>query len=110
MHPGEGNCNRSLQRRIAQRDFLSCPPRQRGQSRVMPSAKKFIFICGSDDYLVGRMGKERFEKLVGEASADEFSQETVNGFAANVSEVETAVNRFREGVQTISMFGGKRVV
>src|SRR3954465_3037096 len=76
----------------------------------MAAAKKFIFICGSDDYLVGRMGKERFEKLVTEADTDEFSQETVNGFAANVAEVETAVNRFREAVQTISMFGGKRVV
>src|SRR4051812_26880989 len=76
----------------------------------MASAKKFIFICGSDDYLVGRMGKERFEKLVAGAGADEFSQETVNGFAANVAEVETAVNRFRESVQTVSMFGGKRVV
>src|SRR3954471_14739596 len=76
----------------------------------MAAAKKFIFICGSDDYLVGRMGKERFAKLVTEAATDEFSQETVNGFAGNVAEVESAVNRFRESVQTVSMFGGKRVL
>ena len=76
----------------------------------MPSAKKFTFICGSDDYLVGRLGKDRFAALVAEAQTDEFSQETVNGFAGNVAEVETAVNRFRDAVQTISMFGGKRVV
>jgi DNA polymerase-3 subunit delta len=34
----------------------------------------------------------------------------INGFAANVGEVESAVNRFREAVHTVSMFGGKRVV
>src|SRR5436190_2019415 len=90
--------------------FVVRPRGGRRQSPAMAAAKKFIFICGSDDYLVGRMGKERFEKLVAGAGANEFSQETVNGFAANVAEVETAVNRFRESVQTISMFGGKRDV
>jgi len=34
----------------------------------------------------------------------------VNGFAGNVDEVEAAVNRFRDAVQTVPMFGGKRVV
>jgi DNA polymerase III subunit delta len=75
----------------------------------MGPAKNFTFICGSDDYLVGRMGAERFAELAADV-ADEFSRETVNGFAANMSEVETAINRFRESVQTMSMFGGKRVV
>ncbi|MES2697018.1 MAG: DNA polymerase III subunit delta [Verrucomicrobiota bacterium] len=75
----------------------------------MAAAKKFTFICGADDYLVGRLGKERFEALAAEVT-DEFSRETINGFAANVGEVESAVNRFRESVQTVSMFGGKRVV
>jgi DNA polymerase III subunit delta len=75
----------------------------------MAAAKKFTFICGADDYLVGRMGKQRFEALATEVT-DEFSRETINGFAANVSEVEAAVNQFRDSVQTVSMFGGKRVV
>lgn len=75
----------------------------------MAAAKKFTFICGADDYLVGRMGKERFDTLAAEVT-DEFSRETINGFAANVGEVETAINRFRDAVQTVSMFGGKRVV
>jgi DNA polymerase-3 subunit delta len=73
------------------------------------AAKKFTFICGADDFLVGRVGKERFEALAAEVP-DEFSREVINGFAANVSEVEGAVNRFREAVQTVSMFGGRRVV
>lgn len=73
------------------------------------AAKKFTFICGGDDFLVGRLGKERFEVLAAKVS-DEFSREIINGFAANVGEVEGAVNRFRDAVQTVSMFGGQRVV
>jgi DNA polymerase III subunit delta len=73
------------------------------------AAKSFTFICGSDDYLVGRLGKERFSALTA-GSTDEFANETINGFAANVGEVETAVNHFRDAVQTVSMFGGQRVV
>ena len=77
----------------------------------MPAAtKQFIFACGPDDFLVNRVGKEFFETLATEAQADEFSREIVSGFANNVDEVETAVNRFRDAVQTVAMFGGKRVV
>jgi DNA polymerase-3 subunit delta len=73
-------------------------------------AKPFVFICGPDDFLVNRVGQERFTALADSAQADEYSRETVSGFAANVDEVETAVNRFRDAVQTVPMFGGKRVV
>jgi DNA polymerase-3 subunit delta len=73
------------------------------------TARTFSFICGQDDFLVGRMGRKRFEELSGQ-TVDEFSQEIVNGFAANVDEVEMAVNRFREAIQTMPMFGGRRVV
>ena len=76
----------------------------------MAPAKSFTFICGADDFLVGRLGRERFEALAAEAQADEFAREIVNGFAANVGEVEAAVNRLRDAVQTVSMFGGRRVV
>ncbi len=75
----------------------------------MPAAKNFTFICGPDDFLVGRTAKVRFEALAAEVP-DEFSREIINGFAANVAEVETAVNRFRDAVHTIAMFGGKRAV
>lgn len=75
----------------------------------MAPPRKFTFICGQDDYLVGRMGKERFEALAAEVP-DEFARETISGFAANAGEVATAVNRLRESVQTVSMFGGRRLV
>ncbi|HVZ66419.1 MAG TPA: DNA polymerase III subunit delta [Lacunisphaera sp.] len=77
----------------------------------MPAAPKaFAVVCGPDDFIVNRVGKERFEALAAAAGADEFAREIVNGFAANVDEVEAAVNRFRDAVQTVPMFGGRRVV
>ena len=76
----------------------------------MPAVPRFTFICGPDDFLVGRAGQERFAALVQAAGVDEFSREIVSGFAANVSEVEASINRFRETVQTVPMFGGRRVV
>ena len=90
--------------------FFVRPPPVPGQlAGRMAAEKKFTFICGSDDFLVGRAGKERYAALTAEVP-DEFSREELNGFAANVGEVETAVNRFRESVQTVAMFGGQRVV
>jgi len=75
----------------------------------MPETRKFTFICGQDDYLVGRAGRERFEGMAA-GTADEFSREVISGFAANVDEVAAAVNRFREAVQTLPLFGGRRVI
>src|SRR5258708_4315066 len=72
-------------------------------------AHAFTFICGADDYLVGRMAQERFAEVAKEIT-DEFSREVINGFAVNVAEVEAAINRFRESVQTVAMFGGQRAV
>lgn len=72
-------------------------------------APTFTFICGPDDFLVDRRGKERFAELAHDVT-DEFSREILSGFANNVGEVEDAINRFRNSVQTISMFGSKRAV
>ncbi|MDR2673622.1 MAG: DNA polymerase III subunit delta [Opitutaceae bacterium] len=75
----------------------------------MSTAKPFIFVCGADDFLVNRAGKARFDGLAREVE-DEFSREVLNGFANTVAEVEAALGCFRESVQTVSMFGGKRLV
>jgi len=74
------------------------------------AAKNFTFICGPDDFIVNRLGRERFEALALATKADEFSREIISGFAGNVAEVETAVARFREVVQTMPMFGGQRII
>jgi DNA polymerase-3 subunit delta len=75
----------------------------------MAPEKNFTFVCGPDDFLVGRLGAKHFAELALEVP-DEFSREVLSGFAGNVAEVETCVNRFRESVQTVSMFGGRRIV
>ncbi|MGA3008044.1 MAG: DNA polymerase III subunit delta [Opitutaceae bacterium] len=76
----------------------------------MVSPKPFAFIGGADEFLVQRAGQQRFDALAAGVGADEFSREIISGFAANVGEVESALNRFREAVQTVPMFGGSRVV
>jgi DNA polymerase-3 subunit delta len=76
---------------------------------MAPTPRKFSFICGQDDFLVGRLGRKRFGEL-SEGTTDEFSREIVSGFAVNGDEVEAALNRFREAVQTMPMFGGRRVI
>jgi DNA polymerase-3 subunit delta len=75
----------------------------------MPAAKNFMFVCGQDDFLVDRLGRERFAVLAA-GTTDEFSREIISGFAANTDDVESAVKRFREAVQTMPMFGGKHAV
>ena len=76
----------------------------------MADAKKtFTFVCGQDDFLVGRIGRRRYEELSAEVQ-DDFSKEVISGFAGNVDEVGACVSRFAESVQTVPMFGGRRVV
>jgi len=74
-----------------------------------PAEKPFIFACGADDFIVGRLGRACYDELAREFT-DEFSRETISGFANDVDEVETAIGRFRDSVQTVSMFGGRRLV
>ena len=73
------------------------------------SAPAFTFICGDDDFLVGQEGRALFTEKTADL-ADDFSKETVEATAQNVGEVEETVNRFRDSVQTLSMFGDKKVV
>ncbi len=84
--------------------------RHPARTKPCPASKPFAFVCGADEFLVQRAGQQRFDALVAGTGADEFSREIISGFAANISEVETAINRFREAVQTVPMFGGSRVV
>ncbi len=89
--------------------FFACRWTQSPANPRPVPAQPFIFICGPDDFLVNRLGKARYDALAAEVP-DEFSREVLSGFAANVGEVEAAVNRLREAVQTMSLFGGRRVV
>lgn len=74
----------------------------------MPT-KPFKFICGDDDYLVSERGKEWFAEQTKDI-ADDLSKEMVDGRAGNIAEVEDAINRFSSAVQTLSLFGDRKVV
>ena len=56
----------------------------------MPPTRKFVFVCGQDDFLVDRLGRERFEAMAADTT-DEFSREVISGFAANTDEVAAAL-------------------
>lgn len=71
--------------------------------------RPFTFICGDDDYLVAERGRAWF-KAETAALSDGLSKEVVDGRAANVSEVEDALKRFTSAVQTLSLFGDRKVV
>lgn len=73
------------------------------------SAKPFTFICGDDDYLVSEKGRAWFDEQAKDLS-DDLSKEIVDGRASNVAEVEEAINRFSTAVQTLSLFGERKVV
>lgn len=74
------------------------------------AAPSFTFICGTDDFWVTREAKAVFEDRSKEVTDPEFGQEVVNGAAGTVAEVEDALNRFSSAVQTLSLFGDKKVV
>ncbi|TVP81207.1 MAG: DNA polymerase III subunit delta [Puniceicoccaceae bacterium] len=69
----------------------------------------FTFICGDDDYLVTEKGRAWF-RAQAEGVADDLSKEVVDGRAANVAEVADAIQRFVSAVQTLSLFGERKVV
>lgn len=70
--------------------------------------KNFTFVCGSDDYLVSRTASTLFSEMA--KGLDEFAIDVLGGFANNVGEVEITINRFREAIQTLGLFGDRKVV
>ena len=73
------------------------------------SEKAFTFICGDDDYLVSELGNEWFAKQ-SQGTMDDLSKEVVDGRAGNVADVQEIIRRFSSAVQTLSLFGDKKIV
>lgn len=69
----------------------------------------FTFICGDDDYLVGERARALFEETSASLD-DDMAKEVIDGRAGNVAEVEEAVQRLKDAVETLSLFGGRKVV
>ncbi|CAI8340713.1 MAG: Uncharacterised protein [Opitutia bacterium UBA7350] len=86
-----------------------CAVLGRTQSNGLMSEEPFTFICGDDDYLVSEEGRAWFSGQT-EGLADDLSKEIVDGRAGNVAEVEVALQRFTSAVQTLSLFGERKVV
>ncbi|MGF1484369.1 MAG: DNA polymerase III subunit delta [Opitutales bacterium] len=70
----------------------------------------FQFVCGDDDFLVSRRGREIFERLAEGSDGDGFGPEVIEGAAGNVAEVESAVNEFRAAANTLPLFGGRKII
>ena len=75
----------------------------------MAASKPFTFVCGADDFLVNRLGRTLFDEKTS-AIEDDFGKEIIDGAVDNIAEVEAAVERFREAVQTLPLFGDRKVV
>lgn len=73
------------------------------------STAPITFICGSDDFLVGRQARKVWDQLCKDVS-DPHACEIVDGQAGNAEEVELAVTRFASAVQTMSLFGDRKAV
>lgn len=73
------------------------------------SKPAFIFICGSDDFLVTRAGNVAWEHLCKEIE-DPHACERIDGQAGNYDEVVRVVDDFSAAVQTISLFGDRKAV
>ncbi len=69
----------------------------------------FSFTCGIDEFLINQHGKSLFLEKSAELS-DEFSKEIIDGNASNVKEIEDIVLNFRQAIETLPMFGDKKVV
>lgn len=71
----------------------------------------FAFISGDDDFLVQQRGKQIFDTWAAEIEdGDEFSREVIDGQAGNAEEVARVLDSFRSAVQTLSLFGTRKVV
>jgi DNA polymerase-3 subunit delta len=69
----------------------------------------FIFIAGSDDFLVKTRAREEWATL-SESIGDPHSLEIIDGHAGTVDEAGKAVARFAGALQTVSMFAPEKAI
>ena len=66
-------------------------------------------VVGDDDYLVRRKSKEIFDSFMSDFP-DELSREIIDGRAEKVEEVEFILQEAKSAGQTLSLFGGGKLV
>lgn len=75
----------------------------------MATPPPFLFVAGDDDFLVNRVARERFQTAAANA-LDPMSVEEIDGDAATVDEVATAMDQLTAAVRTLSLFGDRKIV
>ncbi len=68
-----------------------------------------LYLCGPDDFLISRQAKTWWEEKTRDIT-DDFGKEIVTGECQVVDDVAPAVNRLAEAVQTMPMFGDRKVI
>lgn len=71
--------------------------------------KSFYAVLGDDEYLVRQKAKEIFDKLSSDFP-DDLSREQIDGRADRVEDVERILNEARTTGQTMSLFGGGKLI
>ena len=74
----------------------------------MASSNLFA-ILGDDDFLVRKRAQEIFDELIDEFP-DDLSREQIDGRADRVEDVERILNEAKSAGQTLSLFGGGKLV
>lgn len=99
----------SLAQRVVKILLLGFSPIASWAFLAAMSSAAFVYVSGPDDFLASRLAREIWAEMKKDVT-DDFSIEVINGLAGKVDEVADAVNRFRDAVQTLGLFGGRRVV
>ncbi|MEC8013006.1 MAG: DNA polymerase III subunit delta, partial [Verrucomicrobiota bacterium] len=73
------------------------------------SSNSLYAVLGDDDYLVRQRAKEVFDELCPEFP-DDLSREIIDGRADRVDEVERILSEARSAGETLSLFGGGKLV
>ena len=73
------------------------------------SSNSLHAVLGDDDYLVRQRAKEIFDELCPEFP-DDLSREIIDGRADRVDEVERILSEVRSAGETLSLFGGGKLV
>lgn len=69
----------------------------------------FVAFAANDDFLINRAARDRYEQLSA-GVADDFGREILDGTAHTLDDLEAVVDRFTSAVQTLPMFGDRKVV
>ena len=69
----------------------------------------FAIVAGKDEYLVERDARAFYEKAVKKAGVD-VDKEIISGMMIRVEDAPAIEYQFIESVQTVSMFGGTKVI